>query len=105
MKHNPGFLKLVDEVRKRVKECTVADAKSWLDRGDSLHLLMYAKTMNSLKIMRREHDTSGGAFSNETSRRSFRINRPRLFSIVEVATGRLWRRMPFSGWDIPTWSR
>lgn len=39
MKHNPGFLKLVDEVRKRVKECTVADAKSWLDRGESLHFI------------------------------------------------------------------
>src|SRR5215470_5645445 len=39
MKHNPGFLKLVDEVRKRVKECTVADAKSRLDRGEPLHFL------------------------------------------------------------------
>ena len=39
MKHNPGFLKLVDEVRKRVKECTVADAKSRLDRGEPLHFI------------------------------------------------------------------
>jgi len=37
--HNPGFLKLVDEVRKRVKECTVADAKARLDRGEPLHFL------------------------------------------------------------------
>jgi rhodanese-related sulfurtransferase len=39
MKHNPGFLKLVDEVRKRVRECSVAEAKARLDRGEPLHLL------------------------------------------------------------------
>lgn len=39
MKHNPGFLKLVDEVRKRIKECTVADAKARLDCGEPLHFL------------------------------------------------------------------
>ncbi len=39
MKHNPGFLKLVDEVRKRVKECTVADAKARLGRGEALHFI------------------------------------------------------------------
>ncbi|HEY6973400.1 MAG TPA: rhodanese-like domain-containing protein [Nitrospiraceae bacterium] len=39
MKHNPGFLKLVDEVRKRVNECTVADAKARLDRGEPLYFI------------------------------------------------------------------
>lgn len=39
MKHNPGFLKLVDEVRKRVNECTVADAKTRLDRGEPLYFI------------------------------------------------------------------
>lgn len=39
MKHNPGFLAFVDEVRKRVKECTVADAKARLDRGEALHFI------------------------------------------------------------------
>ena len=39
MKHNPGFLKLVDEVRKRIKECTVADAKARLDRGEPLYFI------------------------------------------------------------------
>ena len=32
MKHNPGFLKLVEEARARVKECTVAQAKARLDQ-------------------------------------------------------------------------
>jgi rhodanese-related sulfurtransferase len=36
MKHNPGFLKLVDEVRKRVQECSAAEAKARLDRGEPL---------------------------------------------------------------------
>ncbi len=39
MKHNPGFLKLVDAARTRVKECTVAQAKARLDRGEVLHFL------------------------------------------------------------------
>jgi rhodanese-related sulfurtransferase len=39
MKHNPGFLKLVDAARTRVKECTVAQAKTMLDRGEVAHFL------------------------------------------------------------------
>ena len=39
MKHNPGFLKLVNETRRRVKECTVAQAKALLDSGEALHFL------------------------------------------------------------------
>ncbi len=39
MKHNPGFLKLVNETRRRVKECTVAQAKARLDSGEALHFL------------------------------------------------------------------
>jgi rhodanese-related sulfurtransferase len=39
MKHNPGFLKLVDAARARVKECTIAEAKAKLDRGAVTHFL------------------------------------------------------------------
>ena len=39
MKHNPGFLKLVDAVRRRVKACSVAEAKARLDRGDVAHFI------------------------------------------------------------------
>ena len=39
MKHNPSFLKLVEAARARVKACTVAQAKSRLDRDDVLHFL------------------------------------------------------------------
>lgn len=39
MKHNPGFLKLVDEARVRVKECTVAQAKARLERGEVRYFL------------------------------------------------------------------
>ena len=39
MKHNPGFLKLVDAARTRVEECTVAQAKGRLDRGEVAHFL------------------------------------------------------------------
>ena len=39
MKHNPGFLKMVDAARTRVKECTVIQAKTMLDRGEVVHFL------------------------------------------------------------------
>lgn len=39
MKHNPGFLKLVDRTRASVKECTVAEAKTRLDGGEVVHFL------------------------------------------------------------------
>ena len=37
MKHNPGFLKLVNVARARVKECSIVDAKARLDRGEVAH--------------------------------------------------------------------
>lgn len=39
MKHNPGFLKLVDQARARVKECTVADVQSRMARGETFHFV------------------------------------------------------------------
>ncbi|HEY4185383.1 MAG TPA: rhodanese-like domain-containing protein [Polyangia bacterium] len=39
MKHNPGFLALVTDVRKNVRECTIADVKARLDRGESFHFV------------------------------------------------------------------
>lgn len=39
MKHNPGFLQLVQQAKQRVKECTVAEVKAKLDRGEPFHFL------------------------------------------------------------------
>lgn len=39
MKHNPGFLRLVEQVRRRVKECTAAEVKSRLDQEEPFHFL------------------------------------------------------------------
>lgn len=39
MKHNPGFLKLVDEAKSRIKECTTADVKAKIDRKERFHFL------------------------------------------------------------------
>ncbi len=39
MKHNPGFLKVVDEARTRVRECTVGDVKARLDQGERFHFV------------------------------------------------------------------
>ena len=39
MRHHPGFLKLVDEARSRIAECTVADVKAKMDRGEQFHFI------------------------------------------------------------------
>ncbi len=39
MKHNPGFLRLVEDAKRRVKACTSADVKAKIDRGDSFHFI------------------------------------------------------------------
>ena len=35
MKHSPGFLKLVNDAKTQVRECTVADVKARLDRKEA----------------------------------------------------------------------
>jgi rhodanese-related sulfurtransferase len=37
MKHNPGFLQLVQQAKQKIKECSVAEVKSKLDRGEPFH--------------------------------------------------------------------
>jgi rhodanese-related sulfurtransferase len=39
MKHNPGFLELVGKAKAGIRECTVADVKARLDRGDRFQLI------------------------------------------------------------------
>lgn len=39
MKHNPGFVALVEEARQRIRECTVGDVKMKLDRGERFHFI------------------------------------------------------------------
>jgi rhodanese-related sulfurtransferase len=39
MAHAPQFLRLVQDAKTRVKECTVADIKSRLERGEKLNII------------------------------------------------------------------
>jgi rhodanese-related sulfurtransferase len=34
MSHNPGFLKVVEEARRHIRECTIHDVKAKLDGGE-----------------------------------------------------------------------
>jgi rhodanese-related sulfurtransferase len=38
-KHAPRFLKIVEDVKKNIKECTVDDVKRRQDRGDAFYLV------------------------------------------------------------------
>ena len=37
--HSPRFLKLVQDVKKHIRECAVDDVKAKLDRGEKFHLV------------------------------------------------------------------
>jgi rhodanese-related sulfurtransferase len=37
--HSPGFLKLVQDAKTRVRECTVNEVKSRIDGGEKFHLI------------------------------------------------------------------
>jgi rhodanese-related sulfurtransferase len=39
MKHSPGFLVLVADARKRIKECSIGDVRARLDRGERFHFV------------------------------------------------------------------
>ena len=39
MKHSPGFLAIVDDAKARVNQCTIADVKARLDRGERFELV------------------------------------------------------------------
>jgi len=39
MQHSPGFLRLVEAARARIRECTVADVKRRLDAGERFTLI------------------------------------------------------------------
>lgn len=39
MKHNPGFLKLVERAKRTVRECTTGEVKARLDRRESFHFI------------------------------------------------------------------
>jgi rhodanese-related sulfurtransferase len=39
MDHSPGFLKIVDEARRRIREVSIADVEAMLARGEPFHLV------------------------------------------------------------------
>jgi rhodanese-related sulfurtransferase len=39
MKHNPGFLKLVEEARQHIRECTIEQVKDKLDRHEPFEFI------------------------------------------------------------------
>ena len=46
--HAPGFLKIVQDAKTRVKECTVDDVKKRLDAGDRFTLVDVRDTRESV---------------------------------------------------------
>jgi rhodanese-related sulfurtransferase len=39
MDHSPGFLRIVEDAKRRIREVNVAEVKGMLDRGERVHLV------------------------------------------------------------------
>jgi len=39
MQHNPGFLKIVEQAKQRIKVCSIAAVKARLEQGKPFHLI------------------------------------------------------------------
>ena len=39
MKHSPGFLRLVEDAKRRIREVSINDVRARLDRGAAFHLV------------------------------------------------------------------
>jgi hypothetical protein len=95
VKHNPEFLKIVERAKQRIQECTVADVKAKLDRGEPIRFLDVREDHEFAK------DHAKGARSlSEISKGLSLISRRRSSSIAEADTGLRWRRRACSRWAI-----
>jgi rhodanese-related sulfurtransferase len=56
VKHSPGFVRLVDAARSRIRECTIDDVKRRLDAHDRFHLI----------DVREHHEFEGGHLPKAT---------------------------------------
>jgi Rhodanese-like domain len=82
MKHNPGFLKLVSAARARVKECSIADAKSRLDRGEVAHFIDVREDHEFAKDHAKGARHLGKGIIERISRRWCPTGRPPFFCIA-----------------------
>ena len=39
MKHSPGFLRVVDDAKQRIREISIAEVQAMLERGERFHLV------------------------------------------------------------------
>ena len=51
MKHNPGFLKLVEEARQQIHECTIEQVKGKLDRHEPFEFIDVRKNKEYARSM------------------------------------------------------
>ena len=50
MRHNPGFLQLVQKAKQSIRECTIQDVKTRMDRGEPFYFI----------DIREDHEVAGG---------------------------------------------
>ena len=99
MIHSEGFLSVVDDAKKRIKEITVEETRAKQERHEDFVLIDVRED--------REWDQGhaagaihlGGASLNEISKWRFRTKRRRSSCTAEAASAPLWPPTRCNGWD------
>lgn len=91
MKHNPGFLKLVQQAKKNIKEYSVFRVKKKLDRGEAFYFIDVREDHEFQKRYARGALHLGRGSLSETLISGFPIKILKLSFIVEEDIVRRWR--------------
>jgi len=101
MTHAPGFLKLVDDAKSRVRQIDIEGYKQMV-AAQAPHVLVDTREDREWAdghVAGAVHLSRGS--SSAISKRSIRI-RPRIWCcIAAAASARRWRPIIFSGWATP----
>ena len=105
MKHSPGFLQLVERVRRRVRECKPAEVKAKLDRGEMFHFIDVREDHEFAQ----DHATGARHLGKGVIERDIETVVPEKwttsYSTAEAGFGPYWPPMPCNRWGTPTWYR
>src|SRR5579875_160383 len=102
MKHSPGFLKLVDDARRRIREIDIHEVKRWLD-SDKKFCLIDVREESEWAAGRLPLSIHiGRGILERDIERTIPDKKPHLCSIAVADTAPCWRPRACRRWAIPT---
>lgn len=105
MTHHPGFLNVLEEAKRRIQVCTVAEVKAKLDRGETFHVLDVPEDYELANDHVKGARHLGLGVIERHSETGFPTNRPRSSCTAAEDFDLLWPPTVSAGWDLPLSSR